>query len=203
MGAIGKLFQHLALVIGRKLIEEMTDIARRRAAGPAHRLHFGQFLGSTLSDGRLRRGEFGEYLRCSFSLTGVEPGAAQRITRGVKRRLELQCALKLGDGGRQVTHRKQTFAESEGRFGDAGAQRRRVAQSLQGLFVVSHCQQRAPEGNSGEQPAAAGLQLRLQDLSGAACIACRDPRIRLAQRIVICAGIHLGINARAGADRAS
>ena len=137
----------------------------------------------------------------SFSLTGVEPGAAQRITRGVKRRLELQCALKLGDGGRQVTHRKKPFTESECRFGDARTQRRGVPQNLQGLFVVPSCQQGAPEGNSGEQPAATGLQLRFQELSGAGCVACCDPQLRLAQRIIICAGIHLGINARVGPIR--
>src|SRR3977135_887756 len=100
MGAVGKLSQHLALVIGRKLIEEMTYVARRRAAGAPHRLDFGQFLRGKRGERRLRRGQAGEDLRGLFSLTGVEPGAAQRIDCRDKRGLEPEGSLKLGDSGR-------------------------------------------------------------------------------------------------------
>ena len=136
MGAVGKLSQHLALVIGRELIEEMAYVTGRRPASPAHRLDLGHLVHGTQSEGRLRRGEFGEYLRRVLSLARIEPSAAERITRRDKCGLKPQRALKLGDGRWQMAQRKEPFAKRESRFGDARRQRCRLAQDLQGLFGI-------------------------------------------------------------------
>ena len=103
--------------------------------------------------------------------------------------------LKLGNGRGQVTQGKKRFAQREGRFGDAGRQRCRLAQDLHGFLRIARCKQRAAEGNSGKQSATTRLELRLQKLHGAAGVARCDPRVCLGYRIgkllVVRVGLHL------------
>ena len=76
--------------------------------------------------------------------------------------IEPQCALELGDRGRQMTASEQRFAKRMRRFRNAGSQCRSFAQRYKRSRTVARCKLRAAKFDACKNTAAAVCEPRFQ-----------------------------------------